>query len=131
MAVKLSFDALQVDCHHCIDLMPQVERLTPVIDPYEETLEEIKEILSRKKADYAFDDDTFSNFRFASDLLGVDGFGPMESILHLIGVKLARLAALRRNGRLNEPRNETVKDTYRDLAVYGVIMYALAREELK
>jgi hypothetical protein len=99
------------------------------LDPdsaFEAALIEMVGIYRSKRADYALDVDPFSNFRQSADVVGLDGFGPVEAALHLVGVKLARLRALRGNGR--GPVNESVLDTYRDLAVYGVIVLALATE---
>lgn len=45
--------------------------------------------------------------------------------------KLARLTSLRQNGRMADPANEAVADTYLDLAVYAVITYAIALHEAK
>lgn len=93
-------------------------------DQFESAIIEIVLTNRQKRADYASDDDIFSNFKDSSDLLGISEFGTAESILHLIGVKLARLKNLRANGRLDEPKNESVTDTYLDLAVYACLLFA-------
>jgi hypothetical protein len=98
-------------------------------DPFDAALIPIVETNRRKRRDYAVSGDPFSNFTTTSGLLGLDGFGPVEAALFNVAQKLARLQALRKNGRLEDPANEAVIDTYLDLAVYGIITYALARQE--
>jgi hypothetical protein len=56
--------------------------------------------------------------------MGLAGFGPVEAALFNITQKLSRLKSLRENGRMDDPQNEAVADTYLDLAVYGVLCYA-------
>lgn len=96
-------------------------------DPFDAALIPIVETNRKKRADYARDGDPFDNFVTSSDLLGLQGFGPVESALFNMTQKLARLKSLRRNGRMDDPQNEAVSDTYLDLAVYGVLTFALAR----
>jgi hypothetical protein len=82
----------------------------------------------KKRADYAKDGDPFSSFKVTSDLLGLDGFGPVESAIMNVAQKLSRLKALRENGCMNDPANEAVADTYLDMAVYAVLAYAMQRQ---
>jgi hypothetical protein len=98
-------------------------------DPFECVLIEMVATNRKKRADYANSSDIFANFRRSAGLIGLAGFGPKEAVLFNIAQKLARLQALRENGRINEPMNETVEDTYLDLAVYGVLLLALSRDE--
>lgn len=97
-------------------------------DPFERVLIDIVDTNRRKRKDYATDGDPFSNFTLTSELMGVDGFDAVESALFNVCQKLARLRALRMNGRMDNPENESVLDSYLDLAVYSVITYALARQ---
>jgi hypothetical protein len=83
----------------------------------------------KKRADYAKDGNAFDNFETSSSLMGLEGFGPTESALFNVTQKLARLKSLRQNGRMDDPQNEAVTDTYLDLAVYGVLAYAIHRSE--
>jgi hypothetical protein len=53
--------------------------------------------------------------------MGLLGFGPIEAALFNVTQKLARLKALRANGRMHDISNESVIDTYLDLAVYSII----------
>jgi hypothetical protein len=108
-------------------LAPEVVTLDPS-DPFDAALIPIVQTNRRKRADYARDGDPFSSFRTSSDLIGLDGFGPIEAGLFNITQKLSRLKSLRENGRMNDPQNEAVVDTYLDLAVYGVLVYAMAQE---
>jgi len=98
-------------------------------DPFDAALIPIVQTNRRKRADYARDGDPFSSFRTSSSLIGLDGFGPVEAALFNITQKLSRLKSLRENGRMDDPQNEAVADTYLDLAVYGVLCYALALED--
>jgi hypothetical protein len=82
----------------------------------------------RKRADYARDVDPFSSFRTSSDLLGLDGFSMVEAGLFNVTQKLAQLKSLPQNGRMDDPQNEAVLDSYLDLAVYSVLVYARARQ---
>ena len=86
-------------------------------DPFDAALIPIVQTNRRKRADYAKDGDPFSSFRTSSDLLGLAGFGPVEAALFNITQKLSRLKSLRENGRMDDPQNEAVADTYLDLAV--------------
>lgn len=94
-------------------------------DPFDAALIPIVETNRRKRRDYASDGDVFSNFRTSATLLGIDGFGPTEAALFNITQKLARLQSLRLNGRMDDAANESVADTYLDLAVYGILAYAI------
>src|SRR5664280_2067726 len=67
-------------------------------------------------------------FKVTSDLLGLEGFGTVEAGLVNIAQKLARPKALRENGRMDDPANEAVADTFLDLAVYGCLVYAMQRQ---
>jgi hypothetical protein len=60
--------------------------------------------------------------------MGFEGFGPADAALFNVTQKLARLKSLRQNGRMDDPQNEAVADTYLDLAVYAVLAFAMARE---
>lgn len=93
-------------------------------DPFEAAVIEIVKMNRRKRADYAEDGDPFSNFRETADHLGLDIW---ESAEMNVVQKLSRLKALRANGRMQNPENEAVADTYLDAAVYAVITYALYR----
>lgn len=95
-------------------------------DPFEAALIPMVETNRRKRADYAADGDPFSNFRITSGFAGFEN--AWLSALFNCQQKLARITALRKNGRLAEPKNEAVEDTLLDNAVYGVIALAIYRQ---
>lgn len=97
-------------------------------DPFERAVMDIVEMNRRKRKDYADDDDPFSNFKDSAFILALDGFGQTEAVLFNIAQKVARLRSLRRNGRMGMTFNESVQDTYLDLAVYSVILYAMVEK---
>lgn len=98
-------------------------------DPFDAALIPIVETNRRKRRDYARDESPFSNFDATAESFGMEGFGRKEAVLFNILQKLARIKALRANGRLDDTSNETVADTYLDLAVYSCILYAMSQEE--
>lgn len=94
-------------------------------DPFDAALIPIVLTNRRKRKDYAKDGDPFSNFTATAEMIGLEGFGPAEAALFNVCQKMARLKALRANGRMNDTANESVLDTYLDLAVYSIILYAI------
>lgn len=96
-------------------------------DPFEKVLIDIVTTNRRKRKDYAVDGSPWSNFDDTSDGMGVEGFGAAESAEHNVRQKLTRLRSLRLNGRMADPANEAVTDTYLDMAVYATIAYAIHR----
>lgn len=98
-------------------------------DPFDKVIIDIVSMNRKKRQDYAADGDPFSNFRDSSSNLGLDGFGPAEAAYQLLLTKVARLRSLRANGRMANTANESVMDTYLDLAVYSIIVLALVREQ--
>lgn len=105
----------------------QVTRLDPN-DPIDQVLEKMVKTNRAKRRDYAADSDIFSNFRDVARMLGIPGVGAEEIAYILLLVKVARLRSLRVNGRMDDPSNESVLDTYLDLGVYSVIVQALRAE---
>jgi len=87
-------------------------------------LNEIAELQERKGADYALDTDPWSNFRGTADHFDLRHY---EAAIFNVIQKLQRLKSLRSNGR--DPQNEAVRDTYKDLAVYGVLAFAMFLDE--
>ena len=97
-------------------------------DPFEAAVADLVNMNRKKRRDYAVDGDPFSNFKLTSDLVNIPGFGPVESAYFNLCQKVARLSSLRANGRMDETANESVTDTYLDLAVYAIIVYTLVME---
>ena len=100
-------------------------------DPFESALIQMVQTNRAKRRDYAVDGSPFSNFEETAAGMNMQGFGPIESSLFNVLQKLARIRSLRANGRVNDPANESVLDTYLDLAVYAVITYAIAKQKLE
>jgi len=96
-------------------------------DPFERVLIDMVAMNRRKRRDYALDGSPFSNFDTTAAAMGMPGFGAVESAIFNVNQKLARLRSLRANGRLDDTANETVDDTYLDLAIYACIALAISR----
>ncbi len=92
-------------------------------DPYESVLLDMYNIHKKKAADYATEDDQFSNFHFVPQVLALDGYGVLEDITTMVARKLGRIVNLR--GR--SPKNESVQDSWLDLAVYAALGLAYLR----
>lgn len=91
------------------------------IELFEEFTNKQKDILLKKRNDYA-NEDVMSNFKqvgFITDLK------PEQSILVLIATKVARLGNLL-SGK--EPKNESIDDTIIDMANYCFLLYCLRNE---
>jgi hypothetical protein len=83
------------------------------------------EMNRRKRADYASDSDIFLNFRVNAQMMRLEGYDYKEDCLSMVCRKVNRITNLR--GR--DPQNETVLDSYEDLAVYATLLFAMALEE--
>lgn len=90
------------------------------VDLFESVIEEIVHLHSIKTADYAQDTDQFSNFRDSARQVGLT---PGQSVEVLIATKQSRLRQLLGEGK--EPKNESVRDTFRDRVVYSIIALAM------
>lgn len=93
-------------------------------DSWTNVLSEINTLHNKKKADYANSSDRFSNFKIAAQFSGMKTY---QSIENLIGVKQARLLELR--GK-KEPKNESLRDTLIDRAVYSILAVVWFDEEV-
>ncbi len=106
---------------------PPADEPSPlVLDPHfalERALIDMIEVSRRKRADYATDDDEFSNLRGTAHFAGFEG--AFMTALVQVQQKLERIRSLRANGRLSEPMNEAVADTLRDIAVWGTLALAV------
>lgn len=84
---------------------------------FEDIVNKCLDIHKRKGHDYAEDGDKFSNFKFASEL-AKHFEDPMDkTFVTMIGIKIARLAALQDKTALNE----SVEDTRLDLTTYCIL----------
>lgn len=97
-------------------------------DPIDSVLAEMVTLNRRKRADYAHDGDPLSNFFRTAEIMRAKGykeFDAMTSVDYLLAVKEARMEALRANGRVDQPSNESVRDTLLDESVYAVLRTAI------
>lgn len=78
----------------------------------------------KKRADYANDQDIYANFRANAAALDLPGYTALQDCLSMVTRKVGRIVNLR--GK--EPNNESVVDSYMDLAVYSILAYGLALE---
>lgn len=90
-------------------------------DEFEALLLEIVDLHRRKNADYANEANIYANFDLNSAQMGLAGYTPLEDCKSMVLRKLGRINNLR--GR--DPQNETVTDSFRDLAGYSLLMYGL------
>lgn len=82
----------------------------------------MSEIHDSKSEDYTGDDGPFTNF-FRASLLAGQFTDPIDQVFAaLIGIKIARLGVLTREGK--EPNNESIQDTRIDLANYAALWAA-------
>lgn len=79
-------------------------------------LKQMAETHDKKNADYSHGGNYYSNFEEAATAAGTD-IGTVFRTM--IGIKLARLNALSKEGK--PPLNESVQDTLLDLAVYAAL----------
>lgn len=89
-------------------------------DPFESKLIEMVKLNRMKRADYAGDEDPWQNF--VDSAIQVNDT-PGKSVETLIATKQARLRQLLFTGRA--PKNEAVRDTVLDRAVYSVIALSI------
>ena len=84
------------------------------------------ETLISKGKDYASKDDILSNFKNSGAIVGVS---KERQILSLIATKVARLGNLLDNK--DNPNNESIEDTVKDLSGYVDLMYCAFKENQK
>lgn len=81
-------------------------------------LQKMAEIHIRKAADYSKDDNQYSNFEYAAQVSGIFTNDADRVFATMIGIKMARIAELRKG---KTPKNESLADSFLDLAVYAVL----------
>ena len=123
------------------DIRPMTGVLTPpitsgpsgppvILDPrwaVENAMMSMVEVSRRKRADYATDGDEFSNFRMTAQFANFEA--AWVSATFNVQQKMARIQALRANGRVDTPENEAIYETILDLAVYAVLALAMYGED--
>lgn len=85
-------------------------------DSFEAILIEVVTLQRAKQSDYASEVDTHSNFRFVADIMPIEGYTLLADILNMVIRKTGRILNLW--GR--DPQNESVRDSWLDLAVYAL-----------
>lgn len=85
---------------------------------FHEVLRQLGTLHDRKQADYGTSDNPFANI-CASEEFGV---APWVGSIMRGNDKMARIKAFIRNGNL---KNESLEDSFQDLAVYSIIAYVL------
>jgi hypothetical protein len=94
-------------------------------DPFEYACALMIETHRVKRADYASDDEPFKNFEVVAQMMQLEGYDRMADCLTMVIRKVGRIVNLRGA----EPENESLLDSYKDLAVYGTLLYCMASED--
>lgn len=82
------------------------------------------ELIRKKSQDYTAGADVLATFKQAGGNLGMDA---KASVLHLIGIKVARLGSLFQKDR--EVKNEPVTDSVLDLFSYAFFLHCAVKDE--
>ena len=90
-----------------------------------EILDVIKKLHDAKRHDYGDDNDIFANFRL-SELAGIS---PWKGSIIRMGDKYARIANFVKKGNFKF-KEESIKDTLMDMAIYSLITIILYEEEM-
>ena len=80
---------------------------------------ELGKVLASKRGDYSSSGE-FENFTSTADAVGT--IEPEDVLLTQVAIKLGRIRSLRT--QVTGPNNESLKDSYRDLAGYAVLAFA-------
>lgn len=87
----------------------------------EAAIKELSKTLTSKNEDYRIGDGEFSNFEFAAH---VTGSTAKAVILNQLAIKLGRIKGAGEEGF----NNESLMDSFKDLAGYAIILYAYELE---
>lgn len=79
----------------------------------------------RKRADYAKEGNIFLNFDENARVMRLGGYTALEDCLSMVCRKIGRITNLRDR----EPQNESVHDSFLDLAVYAVLLLGIHNRE--
>jgi hypothetical protein len=88
----------------------------------EQILSRIQTIHDKKRVDYSAEGKPFENFERSAELISWFNHPEDQAFVALIGTKLARLATLLNTEK--EPTNESIDDSFLDLATYCVLWMA-------
>jgi len=92
---------------------------------FHEILDVIKKLHDAKRHDYGDDTDVFANFRL-SELAGIS---PWKGSVIRMGDKYARISNFIKKGDF-QFKEESIKDTLMDMAIYSLITIILYEEEM-
>lgn len=97
----------------------KTENIHPSESEFVNIINKMMVIHQKKKEDYTLSNDSHENFKRAESI--AKWFNDIEHIgyVYMIGIKLARLATLLNNKSV--PNNESIEDTFIDLANYCVL----------
>lgn len=107
-------------------LAPPVKPLKNT-DPFNELLDKMRAVHDAKSHDYAATVDPYSNCRRSEEM----GIPAWKAVLIRISDKYSRLVSFSKQGEL-KVKDESVEDTFLDLANYaliGLILYRESREK--
>ena len=90
------------------------------ITQLEGLLSKLSDTLTKKGKDYSPEQDVFGNFKFAANTANITRD---ESILNLIGIKVARISNLMPKGGGQVPNFESIEDSIMDLMGYSALLY--------
>jgi hypothetical protein len=94
-------------------------------NPFENVIHEMVELQRLKSEDYATEGDILKNMREVVQMLGIKEYTVVEDCNAMVHRKSARINNLR--GR--SARNESVRDSYVDRAVYAILAIVALDEE--
>ena len=98
-----------------------------VDDPFERELAAIGELHSAKRADYTGGSgDRLANYRFSSEAIGVS---TLAGMFMRFSEKYYRAKQLLRPGAEAKVKDESIADTFRDLAIISILMRLAASNE--
>ena len=99
------------------------ENWSPLLvdDPFERELAAIGELHSAKRADYTGGGSALANYQFSSRMIGVS---TLEGMFMRMCEKVYRVRSLLKTG--GEPANESMADSFRDIAIIAILMKLLA-----
>lgn len=86
-------------------------------DSFEAVLIDMVTLQRSKRADYASETDTLSNFRFVANMMPIKEYSVLTDIYSMVIRKVGRIANL----WSRVPQNEAVRDSWMDLAVYAIL----------
>jgi hypothetical protein len=92
---------------------------------FHEILDVIKKLHDAKRHDYGDEEDVFANFRL-SELAGIS---PWKGSVVRMGDKYARISNFIKKGDFKF-KEESIKDTLMDMAIYSLITIILYEEEM-